>query len=346
MGTIEKTATHQEELRVGDLVEVRREEEILATLDEHGMLEALPFMPEMLALCGRRFRVRKVAHKACDTIDWTGLHRMIDAVHLDDVRCDGSGHGGCQAGCLIYWKTSWLRKVDAQPPSPRAGGSAPDEPSVPAEPSPSARARLLAAGRRENVAEPGGREVFVCQATELMRAAPEVIPPWELRQYVDDVRSGNAGLPKVLRAVLVGIFNTYQRLSVRLLPAFLRIRGGSRYPFVRGRLRSTPVAPLGLLPGELVRVRTKDQIVATLDTNNRNRGLSFDVEMLKYCGRTARVHRRVNEIIDEKTGEMIRMKVPCIILQDVTCAADFHRCCPRAVYAYWREAWLERVAPT
>ena len=68
MGTIEETATRQEELRVGDLVEVRSEAEILATLDEHGMVESLPFMPEMLALCGRRFRVHKLAHKACDTI--------------------------------------------------------------------------------------------------------------------------------------------------------------------------------------------------------------------------------------------------------------------------------------
>jgi hypothetical protein len=340
MGIIEKTVTQQEELRVGDLVEVRSEAEILATLDEHGMLESLPFMSEMLPLCGQRFRVDKLAQKACDTIDWTGLHRMTDAVHLADVRCDGSGHGGCQAGCLIYWKTSWLRKVDAQSRSP-------EESPLPGEPSASARALLLAASRRENVAEPGGREpLFVCQATELMRAAPEVIPPYELRQYVDDVRSGNAGLPKVLRAVLVGVFNTYQRLSRRLLPAFLRIRGGSRYPFVLGRLSSTPHGTLGLSPGDLVRVRTKDEIVATLDASNRNRGLSFDVEMVKYCGRTARVHRRVDQIIDEKTGEMIRMKFPCIILEGMTCAGDFHRCCPRAVHSYWREVWLERVTPT
>jgi hypothetical protein len=346
MGIIEKTSAPPADLRVGDVVEVRSEAEILATLDEHGMLDALPFMPEMLPLCGRRFRVDKLARKACDTIDWTGLHRMDDAVHLADVRCDGSGHGGCQAGCLIYWKTAWLRKVDGQqPPSPDAGGSRPETAAGPGDPSPSARARLLAAGHRKQARELGGREVFVCQATELMRAAPEVIPPWKLRQYVDDVRSGNASVPKVLRAVLVGAFNSYQRLSVRLLPRLLRIRGGARYPFVLGRLTSTPVATLGLAPGELVRVKTKDQIVATLDAENRNRGLSFDVEMLKYCGRTARVQRRVDQIINEKTGEMIRMKVPCIILQDVTCAADYHRCCPRAVYAYWREAWLERVDP-
>ena len=35
-------------LRAGDWVEVRSKEEILATLDENGRLEDLPFMPQML----------------------------------------------------------------------------------------------------------------------------------------------------------------------------------------------------------------------------------------------------------------------------------------------------------
>ena len=55
-------------LRVGDLVEVRSAEEIVATLDERGELENLPFMPEMLKYCGQRLTVDKVAHKLCDTI--------------------------------------------------------------------------------------------------------------------------------------------------------------------------------------------------------------------------------------------------------------------------------------
>ncbi|UUZ60418.1 hypothetical protein [Nocardioides sp. B-3] len=69
-------------LKVGDPVEVRSAEEIRATLDQHGELDGLPFMPEMLALCGRRLTVHKVAHKLCDYIGRTGLRRMDDAVHL------------------------------------------------------------------------------------------------------------------------------------------------------------------------------------------------------------------------------------------------------------------------
>ena len=62
-------------LKVGDLVEVRSAEEIRATLDENGELDELPFMPEMLAFCGRRLTVHKVAHKSCDNISQTGMRR-------------------------------------------------------------------------------------------------------------------------------------------------------------------------------------------------------------------------------------------------------------------------------
>ena len=55
------------------------------------------------------------------------------------------------------------------------------------------------------------------------------------------------------------------------------------------------------------------------------------------------MHHRVNQILDEPTGKMIMMKTPCVILSNVVCTADFHRSCPRKIYAYWREIWLERV---
>ena len=44
--------------------------------------------------------------------------------------------------------------------------------------------------------------------------------------------------------------------------------------------------------------------------------------------------RRVERIIDESTGRMLTMKTPCIVLADVVCTADYHRSCPRSVYAY------------
>src|SRR5271166_5806102 len=97
--------------RAGDLVEVRSKEEILATLDEGGCVGGMPFMPEMLQFCGQRFRVEAVAHKTCDTIKQVRGLRLQSSVHLAGVRCDGSAHGGCQAGCNLFWKDQWLKPV-------------------------------------------------------------------------------------------------------------------------------------------------------------------------------------------------------------------------------------------
>jgi hypothetical protein len=65
--------------------------------------------------------------------------------------------------------------------------------------------------------------------------------------------------------------------------------------------------------------------------------------MLKYCGQRARVLRRVERILDERTGEMLTLPRDCIILEGVACQSDYHRFCPRSIYHYWREIWLRRV---
>src|SRR5215218_7521436 len=168
-------------LKVGDLVEVRSLDEILATLDERGELENLPFMPEMLAFCGRRLTVRKVAHKACDTISASGMRRMTNAVHLTDSRCEGSAHGGCQTGCSFYWKEQWLRR--AEPESPTAWSGPPQ--GVFTLP-------ILEINSRKEPG-PGGEVRYSCQATELLRAAPTCLPLRDVSQYVQDISSGNAG---------------------------------------------------------------------------------------------------------------------------------------------------------
>ena len=112
--------------RSGELVEVRGVREILATLDAEGRLEGLPFMPEMVKCCGRRFRVyRHVERVYLDKHYYVA--RLTNTVLLKDVRCDGRGHGGCQMGCLLLWKTAWLKWADetGNPAPPEEGGLVP-----------------------------------------------------------------------------------------------------------------------------------------------------------------------------------------------------------------------------
>jgi hypothetical protein len=336
----------QLDLRVGQLVEIRSPDEILATLDENGELESLPFMPEMLRYCGRQFTVYKVAHKLCDTLTLTGMRRMDNAVHLAGVRCDGGGHDGCQAACLIYWKHAWLKPVEEggrnPAPAPRRNGAAAAPVNGAAPPDGARLLPLLVASSRKPPAGDGA-EVFRCQATEILRAAPDIVPVRDLGQYVQDVRSGNASVAWTLRAFLVGVFNQLQRRSTSVLPRWLWFRGGLRWGFLKGTAGKTPTGHTNLRPGELVRVKSREEIMKTLDADLKNRGMGFDAEMLRFCGRTARVARRVDHIVDEKTGRMLHMRNPCIVLEGVVCEGAYNGNCPRAITAYWREIWLERV---
>ncbi|MBO0870609.1 MAG: hypothetical protein J2P15_18800 [Micromonosporaceae bacterium] len=348
MQTVEAPADHLD-LRVGDVVEVRGPEEILATLDENGEFESLPFMPEMLRYCGQRLTVYKVAHKLCDTQTRSGIRRMHNAVHLTGVRCDGAAHGGCQAACLIYWKHAWLRKIGsapapARPPGADASGGDASGGDAPGGDVPGAQ-RLLPlltiASRRPP--DPDGTQRYRCQATELLRAAPEPFPMKQFGQFVEDVRVGNVSPLWSLRALLVGLYNRAQGLSKRILPARLRWRGGRHWGTLRGAATQTPTVQTGLQPGDLVRVKARREVEPTLNADLLNRGMGFDAEMARFCGRTGRVARRVDQIIDENTGRMLRMKNPCIVLEGVVCEGAYNANCPRSITPYWREVWLEKL---
>ena len=324
-------------LRAGDEVEVRSREEILATLDAKGCLDELPFMPEMLNYCGRKLRVVSSAHKTCDPAYKTGGRSMKAAVHLEGVRCDGSAHGGCEAGCLIFWKHEWLRQPGEAARDTPAGSMTEDE--------------LAATARTDDGAD---RPTYRCQATELHKAT-DVLSPWDLRQYVTDLRSGNTTLGRLAGVTCFSLFSQLLRLGIghRLLiglyDAFQRIIGGQPYPLVEGSIprgQPTPTEHLNLQAGETVRVKSREEIFRTLDTSSKNRGLWFDAEMTPFCGGTYRVHHRVNRLLDERTGEMLEMQNPCIVLDNVYCQSAYSTgrlLCPRAIYSYWRECWLERA---
>ena len=89
--------------RRGDAVTVRSLEEILATLDADAKVDgaALHAGNDSLSAAST-FRVYRRAEKTC--VEGLGMRGMKNTVFLDGLRCDGSAHGGCQRGCLFFWK--------------------------------------------------------------------------------------------------------------------------------------------------------------------------------------------------------------------------------------------------
>jgi len=307
--------------------------EILGTLDANGELDSLPFMPEMLQFCGQRFRVSKRADKTCDTIANYHARRMYRTVHLEQLRCDGGGHDGCQAGCLIFWKEAWLKRADARP-----GGAPLVQIKTRAEGnrsnSPDPTLTELLARRARSVDEKGTK--YICQATEMLRAS-EPLEWWDMRQYARDIATRNVSAGQFIRGCWYAAYAIVRR----------KLRMPRTYPYFGGKLTKTPAEALNLQPGELVQVKSRSEIYATLDTASKNKGLYYDVEMWRFSGGTFRVLRRVDQIINEKNGRMIKLPNGCVILDGVYCSGErsTHRLfCQRAIFSYWREIWLRRVS--
>jgi len=347
-------------LCAGDWIQVRSREEILATLDENGRLDGMPFMPEMLAYCGKIIPVYKRAHKTCDTLAYTGTHKLERTVHLMDTRCDGSAHGGCEAACGLYWNEAWLK------PAPGVGVQPARTPAAPARGRGCSMEQLTEATQVDQDPEKGPR--YVCQATNYLDASKKLLSPYDPRQYIEDYRSGNVGILTLLRGALyrVGVFTVRRgerigrriglgdSLAKTLMACYDAVQrllpNGVPFPRRKGTVPAgTPTPQLGigdLRPGSRVRVKSYREILATLDSNNKTRGLYFDAEHVPYCGKEFSVRSLVNRIIDERTGYMIHFKTPSIILKDAVCQGTFsdnRMFCPRSIYPYWRAIWLKPV---
>jgi hypothetical protein len=190
---------------------------------------------------------------------------------------------GAVKQCLIFWKEAWLKPVSRQQlrlhPNPVGtlgmckGSSGSGAPST----------RRTPTAKRDTVVWPR----LLDYSTPL--------PWWDVRQYVEDYTSGNATLGRLFRGfVYVAYYNGSLSYRGRLgRPGrwlYDRLQAVWEVPFPRRKglipaRGPTPTSDLNLRPGELVRVKPYEEIHASLDTTNHNRGMAFDAELVPYCGR-------------------------------------------------------------
>jgi hypothetical protein len=269
-------------------------------------------------------------------------------VFLEDLRCDGGAHGGCQARCRLFWKVQWLKRVTPSVVEAGPVGRAAEHPAGCSE----TALRAAATSRLST-----GEIRYYCQATEHW-AATEPLRPLALWHFVADVRTGNTTIGHLLK--VVGLHLVWRlrhlprgwRLSLRLYAALHRLIMGRPDPFRGGAIPDgvpTPEVTLDLEAGEWVEVKSHDEILQTINGSQQNRGLKYNAELTPACGRRFRVAQRVSRIIDERSGRMITMKNPCITLEGVYCQAlytGYSLLCSRRVTPFFREAWLRRVGPT
>jgi hypothetical protein len=100
---------------------------------------------------------------------------------------------------------------------------------------------------------------------------------------------------------------------------------------------------LGLQPGEIVEVKSQEEIRRTLDATGKNLNLGFMPEMWDYCGRQLSVLKRVEKICLENEPRTVRRLENTVILEGAFCKGSGIGC-DRACFYFWRECWLKRTS--
>ena len=302
------------QFQIGDLVAVRSPEEILQTLDENGTLNGLPFMPEMIPYCGKRYHVVRRVFKTCvsGTPELTDVRGMKsdDVVILEGLRCAGNEHDGCQKDCMILWREAWLKKPTDSNLSLAGSSDGPE-------------------GLRNRLKTQSSPERYFCQASEILSFTERISQLARFSKSFDDLRAGNCSIPEMIR-----------RISIW---AFWKLRKSLFGVYGRGTSSSVVEQALNLQPGECVIVQPMAEIRNTLDAKAKNRGLWFSPDMRLECGREKIVERRLEKIIVDGTGAMRRLK-NTVYLKDSYCSCPHVAFggCPRGEFVYWRETWLRR----
>jgi len=105
-----------------------------------------------------------------------------------------------------------------------------------------------------------------------------------------------------------------------------------------------------LKPGDLVEVKSPNEILSTLDAAGTVDQLPFMREMVEYCGRRFRVSRRVVKICASgmKGGSILLgfSGDNVVTLEGLRCSGADHDGCQKLCMMLWKDAWLRKVQET
>lgn len=100
---------------------------------------------------------------------------------------------------------------------------------------------------------------------------------------------------------------------------------------------------LNLRVGERVRVKSRQDILATLNLDGMLDRLLFMPEMLQYCGREFIVFKRADKTCDTIEQSAGRRMMHAVHLEGSRCDGPAHGGCKAQCLMFWKEAWLERT---
>jgi hypothetical protein len=95
--------------------------------------------------------------------------------------------------------------------------------------------------------------------------------------------------------------------------------------------------------GDVVRVRSREEIAVTLDPFKELKGCAFLPDMYQYCGTQQHVLKSMQHFLDERDYKLKKVR-GVILLENVICkGTPTFGACDRCCFLFWREEWLERI---
>jgi hypothetical protein len=190
-------------------------------------------------------------------------------------------------------------------------------------------AGMLAASERELI-HGGVVDEFICQTEDLLgpsKRYPRVLTMlYQLRSNLKEH----------------GFLRTSKKAWAKV---FSNGGGAAVQPALQPAVVGDYVQVLGLQPGEIVEVKSAEEIRRTLDASGKNRNLGFMPEMWEYCGKQLPVLKRVEKICQENAPRTVRRLENTVILEGAFCKGGGIGC-DRACFYFWRECWLKRTSNT
>ena len=102
-------------LQPGDVIKVKKHQEILETVTEDLVNRGMSFHPDMVRYCEQSFRVSKRLSRLINERTGHLLELRNECVVLENAPCNGRFTKPllCPRGMSPYWREIWLEKVDA-----------------------------------------------------------------------------------------------------------------------------------------------------------------------------------------------------------------------------------------
>src|SRR5690348_12020291 len=102
-----------------------------------------------------------------------------------------------------------------------------------------------------------------------------------------------------------------------------------------------------LCAGDWVQVRSKQEILTSLDANGHLDGMPFMPQMFKWCGKRfqvlARAHKTCDTVTGAKTGQWLGRRLPNAVHLDLRCDGEAYGGCQAACLIFWKDAWLRPI---